>query len=590
MSGPPDAITVEVVGQSMAGIVQEMQSSLFATGYSVVIRESHDASCAITDPLGRVIAQHTVLPLHLGAFPACVEGLLEAYPTEEMSPGDAFVVNHPYMGGSPHASDMAVISPIFVDGTLFGFSGSMAHKPDIGGLVPGSNSGQAREIFHEGLMVPPVRLYRQGALVREVQSIIAANSRTPDLVVGDLRGQVGATWLGVERVQRLCARLGRETVSAATDRLFALTEQQVRAAIRSWPDGVYDGEARLHNDGVEDGRAVHVRVRLTIDGDRITADFRDSDDQTTGPYNIRPHLVRAVCYYCLKCLAGPDLPSNHGLAMVIETIFREGSVLCPRLPAPVNTYMPMALATVEALFAGLAPAVPRARLAESSHGGTVVTGTLSHLRPGDGPARVQYEILAGAMGARADKDGVSATSVHVRNASLTPIEIIESEFPVEVMRFDLVPDSGGPGHFRGGLGIVREYRMLGRSRRTGRGGVELTPPQGRDGGSAGRPSRVLLNPGTETERILGGRDGNVEFERGDVLRIELGGGGGYGNPRTRPVEEVLRDVHEGYVSVEGARRDYGVAVGRAGRNWVLDAEATGTLRADQQAASPKLTA
>jgi N-methylhydantoinase B len=583
VTAPPDAVTVELVNQSMAGIVREMQSSLFATGYSVVIRESHDASCAITDPRGRVIAQHTVLPLHLGAFPGCVEGLLEAYRTDEMAAGDAFVVNHPYLGGSPHASDMAVISPILIDGTLFGFSGSMAHKPDIGGLVPGSNSGQAREIFHEGLMVPPVRLYRRGELVREVQRIIAANSRSPDLVVGDLRGQAGATWLGAERVQRLCARLGWETVSAATDRLLALTEQQVRAAIRGWPDGVYHGEASLHNDGVEDGRPVRVRVRLTINGDRISADFRDSDDQTTGPYNIRPHLVRAVCYYVLTCLTGPDLPSNHGLAAAIETDFRDGSVVCPRSPAPVNTYMPIALATAEALFAALAPAVPRARIAESSPGGTAVTGTISHRPAGGGPARVQYEILAGAMGARADKDGVSATSVHVRNASLTPIEILESEFPVEVTRFELVADSGGPGRYRGGLGMAREYRLLGPARRTGRGGRELTPPHGRAGGLAGRLPRVVLNPGTDEERMLTGRDGNVELGRDDVLRFELGGAGGFGDPWTRPPDEVLRDVREGYVSADGGRRDYGVAVIRAGHTWAVDARATAALRADRYA-------
>jgi N-methylhydantoinase B len=583
MMALPDAVTVELVNQTMVGIVGEMQQALFATGYSAVIRESHDASCAITDPRGRVIAQHTVLPLHLGAFPGCVEGLLAVYRPDEMAAGDAFVVNHPYLGGSPHASDMAVVAPIVIDGALFGFSASMAHKSDIGGLVPGSNSGQAREIFHEGLMVPPVRLYRGRELVREVLDIIAANSRTPDLVVGDLRGQAGATWLGAERVARLCAGLGRETVSAATDRLFELTERRVRAAIRDWPDGAYDGEASLHNDGVEDGRPVSVRVRLTVAGDRLTADFSASDDQTTGPYNIRPHLVQAVCAYVLTCLAGPDVPANHGLSAAIETRFREGSVVCPRSPAPVNSYLPIALATAEALFAALAPAVPRARIAESSHGGTAVTGTLSHEPPGGGSARVQYEILAGAMGARADKDGVSATSVHVRNAGLTPIEIIETEFPIEVARFELVPDSGGPGRYRGGLGMAREYRLLGPARRTGRGGRELTPPRGRSGGLAGRPSRVVLHPGTTAERVLTGRDVNVDLAPGDVLRFELGGAGGYGDPWTRPPDEVVHDVRDGYVTPDGARHDYGVVVRRVGTSWEADAAATDALRASRYA-------
>ena len=577
MSTEPDAIMVELVHQATAGIAQEMQNSLFATGYSAVIRESHDASCALTDPLGRVIAQHTVLPLHLGAFPGCVEGLLQAHRPEAMAPGDAFVVNHPYLGGSPHASDMAVISPIFVDGLLFGFAGSMAHKPDIGGIAPGSNSGQAREIFHEGLMVPPVRLYRRGELVEDVEQIIAANSRSPDLVVGDLRGQVGATWLGVERVQRLCAGWGVATVKAAIGRLFALTERQVRAVVETWPDGVYDGESALHNDAVEDGRPVRVRVKITIEGDRLSADFRASDDQTRGPYNIRPHLVRAVCYYCLTCLVGPDLPSNHGLAAALETQFREGSVLSPRSPAPVNSYMPIALATAEAVFAALAPVVPLADIAESSHGGTVVTGTIAHIGP-EGRARVQYELLAGAMGARADKDGVSATSVHVRNGSITPIEIIESEFPIETMRFELVTDSGGPGRYRGGLGMVREYRMLSRSQRSARGGRDLGSPRGRHGGRSGLPPRVVLNAGSSAERTLGAGDVSTDLEPGDVLTMELGGAAGHGDPAARPPDEVLRDVREGYVSPAGARRDYGVIVVRAGHTWQVDEAATAVER------------
>ena len=580
----PDAITVEIVSQSVLGIVQEMQNSLFATGYSSVIRESHDASCAITDRAGRVIAQHTVLPLHLGAFPASVEGLLAAYRIEDMAPGDAFVVNHPYLGGSPHASDMVVISPIFVDGLPFGFSCSIAHKSDIGGLVPGSNSGQAREIFHEGLLVPPVRFYAGGSPVREVEAIIAANSRSPELVIGDLRGQVGATWLGAGRVDALCAKLGRETVGSAAGQLFELTARQFRAAVEAWPDGDYLGEASVHNDGVEGGRPVSVRVRVTIDGADVRADFSESDDQTSGPYNIRPHLVRAVCCYWLKCLAGPDVPSNHGLSTVIDTTFRRGSVLDPLSPAPVNSYMPIALVTAEALFAALAPAVPLAGIAESSHGGTAVTGTISHLGP-DGSAAVQYEILAGAMGARPNRDGVSATSVHVRNASITPIEIIETEFPIEVQRFELAPDSGGPGRYRGGLGMVREYRLLGRARRTARGGRELSPPQGRMGGGPGGRPRVVLNPATDHERVLEGRDVSVDLEPDDVLRVELGGGGGHGDPWSRPPDEVLRDVGEGYVSADRARTDYGVVVTPAGRSWQLDEEGTAALRTGPRASA-----
>jgi N-methylhydantoinase B len=570
-----DAVAVEVISQSLAGVVQEMQNSLFCTGYSTIIRESRDASCAIMDRVGRVVAQHTVLPLHLGAFPACVEHILQVYEPAEMGEGDSFLVNHPYFGGSPHATDVAVISPILIGGELFGFSGSIAHKSDIGGLVPGTNSGQAREIFHEGLMVPPVRYYRAAQPIREIETILRANSRTPELIMGDLRGQVGATWLGARRVQRLCEKYGSATVIAAAERLFQVTEQRVRAAVQSWPDGEYEGEACLHNDGIENGRPVHIRVRVVIQGDRILFDFRGSDDQTAGPFNIRPPLVRAVCYYALKCLIDPDLPSNHGLAAAVDAAFRPGSLLCPEIPAPVNTYMPVAVATAEAIFDALAKAVPRARIAESSSG---TNGTLSHARTQRGYPQVQYELPAGAIGARADKDGVSACKAHVANGGLTPVEIIEAEFPVELLRFELIPDSGGPGRYRGGLAYVREYRLLGDARFATRGGQQLSPAMGKGGGRPGRPATIVVNPGTAREHVVSATDGNVRLERGDVLRIEQAGGGGYGDPYTRPPELVLQDVREGYVSPEAAQREYGVQVVRMGHCSVLDEEGTAALR------------
>lgn len=552
-----DAISVEVVRQSFIGVVREMQESLFCTGYSTIIRESKDASCAIADPTGRVLAQHTVLPLHLGAFPATMQSLLASYPLVEMRDGDAFVVNHPYFGGSPHATDMAVLAPIVVDGRVFGFSGSIAHKSDIGGLVPGTNSGQAREIFHEGLLLPPVRYGR------EVETILRANSRTPDLVIGDLRGQVGATHLAAERVRALCTKYGTEVVEAGAARLLSLTEKRIRAAVAGWPDGTYDGQRVLHSEGMAGGRPVHIRVSATIRGEQISFDFSRSDDQMSGPYNIRPPLVRAVCYYALKCLIDPELASNSGFAAATETTFRPGSLLDPSSPAPVNTYMPVAVATAEALFDALGKAIPRARIAESSSG---VNGTLSHRAPGSRP-KVQYELPAGAMGARHDRDGVSASKVHVANGSLTPIEILETEFPVLMTRFGLVRDSGGPGRYRGGLGYVREYRMLGESTFTSRNGCELTAPAGKEGGRPGSTTRIVVNPGTDREREVHAADGVVALHPGDVLRVAQAGGGGYGDPRQRPPAEVLADVRDGYVSARAAREQYGVELpaGRAGQ-------------------------
>jgi N-methylhydantoinase B len=572
---PVDPISVEVIGQSLAGVVQEMQNSLFCTGYSTIIRESRDASCAILDAAGNVLSQFTVLPLHLGAFPACVEALLGFYAAEELCDRDAFVVNHPYYGGSPHAPDMAVISPILVDDRLFGFSASIAHKSDIGGLVPGSSSGRAREIFHEGIMLPPVRFHHAGAVVREVETILTANSRTPDLVLGDLRGQVGATVLGVERVRELCRKHGAATVAGAGERLYQLTRQRVHAAIAGWPDGQFDGAACLHSEGLEDGEPVWVRVTVRVEGRNATFDFTRSDDQVSGPYNIRPPLVRAVCSYALKCMIDPDLPSNQGLSLAADLVVRPGSVLAPHIPAPVNTYMPIANVVAEAIFDAMSGAVPHARMAESSRG---LSGTLSHMAPDRRYPQVQYELPAGAIGARAGRDGVSASKAHVANGTITPVEIIESEFPVEVVRFELVPDSGGPGRFRGGLSYVREYRMAGDAQFSARGGRLRTPPRGREGGGSGATGATVVNPGRPDEHQVTAGDGIVGLHAGDVLRREMTGAGGYGDPLTRDVARVLRHVREGYVTPQAARHSYGVVVRPSGHTWVVDHDATTRLR------------
>jgi N-methylhydantoinase B len=323
------------------------------------------------------------------------------------------------------------------------------------------------------------------------------------------------------------------------------------------------------------GRPVHIRVAVTIGGDQITFDFTDSDDQMQGPYNIRPPLVRAVCYYVLKCLIDPELASNSGFAAAVDARFRPGSLLDPIVPAPVNTYMPVAVATAEALFDALGKAIPAARITESSSG---TNGTLSHRIEGLSTPKVQYELPAGAVGARYNKDGVSASKAHVANGSLTPIEVLETEFPVQLTRFELVRDSGGPGRYRGGLGYVREYRMLGESRFTTRNGRELTPPAGKDGGLPGKTSLIVLNPGTSGEREVHASDGAVSLKPGDVLRMAQAGGGGYGDPLTRPLDEVLSDVREGYVSLAAARDLYGVAVRETPTGWEIDEAETARLR------------
>ena len=307
-----DAVDLEVVKASLSGIVQEMQNSLFRTGFSTIVRESQDASCALMNAKAEVVAQHVVLPLHIGAFPACCSAVLEEF-GRSIAEGDAFLINHPYEGGSPHAPDMAVITPVFVDGMLFGFCGSIAHKGDIGGPVPGSCSGQAREIFNEGLHLPAVRYQRNFDSNTDIERIIAANSRTPELVLGDIRGQLGADRLGERRLKELVAKYGRDKVLASYARLFEIGEARVRAAIAEWADGRYEAERFVDDDGIELEKPVRIHVVAEKKGDRLHFDFSGSADQTRGPANIRPPLVQAACAYALISMIDPHMYVSSGL-------------------------------------------------------------------------------------------------------------------------------------------------------------------------------------------------------------------------------------------------------------------------------------
>jgi N-methylhydantoinase B len=571
-----DPITLQVIQARLAGIVQEMQNSLFRTGYSTIIRESQDASCAILNTKGEVVAQHVVLPLHMGAFPACADAILKTFRPSEIHQGDAFVINHPYLGGSPHAPDMGVLTPICYEDEWVGFAANMAHKSDIGGTVPGSGSGNAREIFEEGLHLPPVKFMSRFRPIKEIDALLTANSRTPALVLGDLRGQVGAARLGERRISELMDRYGKATVLNSTELLSAYTESRVRQTIATWPDGEFEGESFVDHDGIDLRRPIRIHVKVEKTGDKLHFDFSASSDQTQGPANIRPPLVRAACIYCLVALVDRFLPINNGLARVIGVTFRAGSVLDPRFPAAVNTYMPTALCVAEAVLRALAPFVPDKRISGGSGSAALVLGGQDSQT---NRAFVHYEIFSGGTGARSGKDGVSATAFHLSNCKTAPIEIIESEFPARVERFEMIPDSGGAGEWRGGLGFVRDYRILAAdvrfSMRTDKHAVE---PFGSDRGLAGGKGACIVNPETDNEQRLPSRFGDHRLRANDLVRVERPGGGGLGDPLQRPIEAVLEDVRQGYVSAARARAHYGVAVHCSDAGPEIDKAATRILR------------
>jgi N-methylhydantoinase B len=480
---------------------------------------------------------------------------------------------------------MGVLTPIFFRGAWIGFAANMAHKSDIGGTVPGSGSGNAREIYQEGLHLPPVKYVSRLQPVKEIEAMLAANSRTAALVIGDLRGQVGAARLGERRISELMERYGKATLIDSTEMLSDYTENRVRQTIAAWPDAESEGESFLDHDGIDLDQPLRIHVKVSKSGGRIHFDFSASSDQTRGPANIRPPLVRAACAYCLVALVDRFLPINQGLARVIDATFRPGSVVDPHFPAAVNTYMPTALTVAEAVLRALAPLVPDKRISGGSGSAALVLGgrdAASHR------AYVHYEIFSGGTGARFGQDGVSATAFHLSNCKTAPIEIIESEFPTRVERFEMIPDSGGAGKWRGGLGFARDYRILADEVRFSmRTDKHLIAPWGQDRGGAGGKGACVINPRSHNEKRLPSRFGDCPLVKNDTVRIERPGGGGLGDPFERPAEKVLEDVRQGYVSAERAVTDYGVAVEMKGGEPAINREETDRLRAKKQKNSGK---
>ncbi|HEY5349528.1 MAG TPA: hydantoinase B/oxoprolinase family protein [Candidatus Lustribacter sp.] len=551
-----DPVTYGVICSRLSGIVQEMQDSIFRTGYSTAVRESHDASCVILDAGGNVVGEHVIAPLHLTALPIVVQRIREVY-GDDLAPGDAFITNHPYDSDVTHSIDMAVCSPVFFAGRLIAFCASIAHKSDLGGPIPGTANGSASEIFQEGVLFPIVRYLRGGAVVRDIEAILRANSRTPELILGDLRGQVGVGRIGEQRLLQVIERYGADTLLAVFAEKQDTTERHVRLELASWPDGESEGEAYTEGDGTDD--AIRYHVRVTKRGDHITFDFSGSSDQSRSPINVRPSIVRGCCQYVLVGMIDPELENNGGLARAVDVRVRTGSIVDPVFPAPTNAYMITASAVTEAVIAALSAFRPERRVAGVGGVGALA---LSGKRD-DGSTFQVYELLGSAYGARSGLDGLSGTSVLLSNSKTAPIEIIESEFPLRFRRFELKRDSGGAGTQRGGLGFVREYEVLSpQMQLTLRGGKHRIPANGLAGGFVGGLGSCIVRSRSGDVRSLPSRVSGVVLQRHDIVQIEKAGGGGLGSPAARRFDAIVRDVRDGYVSRQSAIEDYAVEAQR----------------------------
>lgn len=526
MSAAMDPVTLEVIRNALTAAAEEMSLVVMRSARSPLLREAGDLSSAITDAGGNLIAQGRDIPMHMGVMSFTVREFLKRVPKERLAPGDVWFLNLPEVGGN-HLPDVKAIRPIFVDGDIRTFAVSLAHWADIGGAVPGSYVANATDAWQEGLRIPPLRLFHADGADREKLDLILANVRGAPEREGDILAQMAATRAADERLQQLFAEHGIETVLAAITAIHDRAEAQMRTAITSLPDGTYEGEDWLDDDGAG-GEPVAIRVRITIDGDQATFDFSETDDTARGPVNTTPFITAASVFYVVKALVGPDIQPSGGCYRPLKIITRPGSVLDPDPERPVvGGNHETSQRVADAVFKALEPTGPE-RL---SAGGPTTSGLiLFGGRRADGVWTTLYETHGGGEGARHDRDGMPVLRVHMSNVMNTPAEVIETEYPIRVEFQKLRQGSGGRGRHRGGEGLHRGYRVLCDDMSvTSMFERRLIPPYGLQGGEDGAPFRVTVEKSNGETFDLPGK-ANVRLADGDLVILESCGGGGYGPP------------------------------------------------------------
>lgn len=546
-----DAITIQILRNKIASLVDEMHYHFYRSGYSTIIRESRDFSCVILDRDGRLIVAPPMF-FHAPVYRHLVGRILQLYGKTDLKDGDVFVSNHPYEGGLPHVSDMAFVAPVFADGKLVAFSGSIAHKADIGGTVPGSTSASATEIFHEGLLLPPIKIWDGGRELPDIERLILANSRQPELVRGDVRAQIAVTQIGATRVAELCGRFTAATVTEAFAAILKGAADELRTAIAKLPEGSASAEGFVDTDGIVLDKPVKLACTVTIKDGIAAFDFTKSDPQAKGPINLRPSMVEACVFYSLIGALGPNLQFNDGMRDVVSFAYAPRTITNAEAPAPVSSYQMVNLKLVDVILEALAHFYPARATANAGSSGAL---SIAWSKGRAGQSNMQYEILGSAYGGGQGHDGASATATHLSNLHITPIEILESEYPCRITRFEMIADSGGAGQWRGGLSFRREYQLLEDATVIRRYDRAKFAPNGLAGGQPGRASRFVIRLGTDQETVTPA-SGRFEMKAGEKFLLESAGGGGYGDPTKRDRAALARDQDEGTVTPDAMGRAY----------------------------------
>ncbi len=530
-------ITVEVIGSALSSIAEEMGEALVRSSYSTNVKERRDCSTALFDRRGNTLCQAEHIPMHLGSFIGVVGHIHDRYDSNDIQAGDVFIANDAYEGGGTHLPDIVLAEPVFVDGQHIAWTVNTAHHADF------ADRGH-EHIYQEGLRIPPVRLYREGVLQGDLLEMVLLNCQVPDERMSDIRAQMSANRLGVKRMQDLCAKFGTETAIAAGEALLDYAERKMRSGLAEIPDGTYRFTDTF--DSNQFPCALEVSVAITIDGTNMALDF-DAPPQVRAGLNMVFTALLASCYYAVKSAVDPTILPNAGLARPLTVTAPEGSILNCVHPAAVDGRVATCQRVADLVFGALAQALP-GKIAAAGNGcctGAIFSGTRDN-----GAIWVYLETIGGGGGARPSADGMSGIHVHLTNTSNLPVEALETEYPLTLLRHELAEGSAGAGRFRGGLGIRRVYRVERECRFTAEGSRFAARPWGLEGG--GEASGTNLDFGDGRTDC----SGTVDLKAGQIVSIATPGGGGYGPPANRSLHAIERDVAENRYSASLARELY----------------------------------
>jgi len=574
-----DPVTLAILKGRFEQIADEMDATLFRSAFNPIIAEAHDASHGFYDAeTGDTLVQgKSGLPIFVGVMAFAVKAVIrKAAAQGGVNEGDVWIFNDPYDGGT-HLSDFRLVKPVFRNGAVFCYLASVGHWHDVGGNVPGNYNPAATECFQEGMLIPPVKLYDRGEFRQDVVDILTANSRQPMSLYGDLNGQINAMDLGEKRLSALLDEYGVPTARGALAALKARAATMMRAQISNLPSGTISAEDWLDNDGIDDV-PLKIALDMTIEGDKMILDFTRSSPACRGPVNISRATTIAACYVALKHIFG-DVPANAGVLEPVEFRIDDDSLLSVKAPKPVGGYTETILRLIDVMFQAVAQVAPKSAMACAY--GTINALSLAGHRA-NGARWVMFSFFGGGHGAHGAGDGLNHGNAPISTATIPPLEILESAYPIRFTKWALRPDSGGAGLYRGGLGAIYEISLLEQEADVFLFGERgKVPPRGVVGGGDAATNRFFFEQadGEHTPPMVSKMVG-IHIEKGQYVRLETPGGGGYGDAQQRDPEAVRADVIEGYVSAEAACEAYGVVISTDGS---VDQAATSALRKERAA-------